>query len=107
MHNTPTLASAKRSLGSCLLVVALLGASAVRERSLAADIDVWIDPGHGGRDSGATGFNKMSLYPEKQATLAPKAATRVSRKATIPSTTTWTTRTTRACASSRPARSSA
>ncbi len=35
----------------------------------AADIDIWLDAGHGGRDSGATGFDKVSVYPEKAATL--------------------------------------
>jgi N-acetylmuramoyl-L-alanine amidase len=37
--------------------------------ALAADVDVWIDPGHGGSAPGAPGFDQASPYREKQATL--------------------------------------
>lgn len=35
----------------------------------AADVDVWIDPGHGGAAPGALGFDQASPYREKQAAL--------------------------------------
>ncbi len=66
------------SLGSRARVAALLLAFGVLTlassntglpQARAADIDIWLDAGHGGRDSGATGFDKSSVYPEKSATL--------------------------------------
>lgn len=54
---------------------ALASANARPPQAQAADIDIWLDAGHGGRDAGATGFNQVSVYPEKTATI--EVATRV------------------------------
>lgn len=54
---------------------ALASTNASPPQADAADIDIWLDAGHGGRDSGATGFDKVSVYPEKSATI--EVSTRV------------------------------
>lgn len=60
------------SVGKLLCLPVLLALASLHARppqARAADIDIWLDAGHGGLDSGATGFDKVSVYPEKSATL--------------------------------------
>jgi len=50
-----------------VVLVALTLLCVDRTDTIAADIDIWVDPGHGGGDVGAPGFDQA--YPEKVATL--------------------------------------
>lgn len=69
------LSSRIGTLAIALGLFALATHNAFPSRAEAADIDIWLDAGHGGRDAGAKGFNQVSPYPEKTATI--ETATRV------------------------------
>jgi N-acetylmuramoyl-L-alanine amidase len=64
-----------RALLIVLNLFALITINARPPRASAADIDIWLDAGHGGGDAGALGFDQASPYPEKTATL--EVATKV------------------------------
>src|SRR5437870_1162056 len=49
------------------LVAAVLAATPIAKNA-AAQIDVWIDPGHGGTDAGNRGFDGVATHREKHVT---------------------------------------
>jgi hypothetical protein len=53
-----------RALLIVLNLFALITINARPPRASAADIDIWLDAGHGGGDAGALGFDQASPYPE-------------------------------------------
>src|SRR5262249_61634582 len=55
-----------RSVCVALCVLAVAGRISLAH---SADIDIWLDPGHGGKDPGGRGFDQVSPYPEKTANL--------------------------------------
>lgn len=60
---------ARRWSTRALLAALLVSAAAFFEPPIQAEIDVWIDPGHGGDDPGALGYNGATPPNEKELTI--------------------------------------
>lgn len=78
MGARPRLGTATHIAAACAVVVGLAtfaAVGAIHGQATAADIDIWLDAGHGGRDPGAPGYDQASPYRERTANL--EVATKV------------------------------